>query len=87
MTPEEAFLQKDKERARNNKIKNRPILVMTYAMVAVFVCLIGYIIYFTSFRAEIVIANSRNLRQDSFADVVERGDIITSDGVVIARLR
>ena len=84
MTPEEAFLQKDKERARNNKIKNRPILVMTYAMVAVFVCLIGSIIYFTSFRAEIVIANSRNLRQDSFADVVERGDIITSDGVVIA---
>ena len=31
-----------------------------------------------------MIANSRNLRQDSFADVVERGDIITSDGVVIA---
>ena len=47
-------------------------------------CLIGYIIYFIQVRAESVIANSHNTRQDSFADVVERGDIITSDGVVIA---
>lgn len=84
LTAEEEFLKKDKERNKNNKIKNRPILVMTYTMIAIFVALVGYIIYFTSFRAEIVIANSRNLRQDSFADVVERGDIITSDGVVIA---
>lgn len=36
------------------------------------------------FRAEAVIANSRNVRQNSFADVVERGDIVTSDGVIIA---
>ena len=36
------------------------------------------------FKAETVIANSRNVRQDSFAKTVERGDIITSDGVVIA---
>lgn len=57
---------------------------MTYMMVAIFVGLIGYVIYFMQFRAELVIANSRNIRQDSFADVVERGDIITSDGVVIA---
>lgn len=53
-------------------------------MVAVFLGLIGYIIYFMQFKAEAIIANSRNIRQDSFADVVERGDIITSDGVVIA---
>ncbi|MDD6328617.1 MAG: penicillin-binding transpeptidase domain-containing protein [Lachnospiraceae bacterium] len=84
LTPEEEFLQKEKERSRNNRIKNRPILVMTYSIVTIFMCMIGYIIYFMSFRAEQVIANSRNLRQDSFADVVERGDIITSDGEVIA---
>ena len=53
-------------------------------MVAVFLCLFGYIIYFMQFKSETVIANSRNVRQDSFADTVERGDIITSDGVVIA---
>lgn len=57
---------------------------MTYMMVALFVGLVAYVIYFMQFKAELVIANSRNIRQDSFADVVERGDIITSDGVVIA---
>lgn len=53
-------------------------------MVVVFMCMIGYVIYFMQFQAEAVIANSRNIRQDSFADEVERGDIITSDGKVIA---
>ncbi|MGN0435600.1 MAG: peptidoglycan D,D-transpeptidase FtsI family protein [Wujia sp.] len=81
---DEEFLKKEKEKARNNKKKNIPILVTTYMMVFVFVGLIGYVIYFMQFKAETVIANSRNIRQDSFSDVVERGDIITSDGVVIA---
>ena len=53
-------------------------------MVAVFVSMIAYVIYFMQFKSETVIANSRNVRQDSFASTVERGDIITSDGVVIA---
>ncbi|MCM1398776.1 MAG: penicillin-binding protein 2 [Clostridium sp.] len=53
-------------------------------MVFVFMLLFGYIIYFMQFKSESIIANSRNIRQDSFADVVERGDIITSDGEVIA---
>ncbi len=53
-------------------------------LVTVFMCLIGYIIYFMQFKAEVTIANTRNIRQDSFSDVVERGDIITSDGVVVA---
>lgn len=84
MTPEQEFLNKEKERAKNNRIKNRPIIVITYMMVFVFLLLFGYIIYFMQFKAETIIANSRNIRQDSFAEVVERGDIITSDGVVIA---
>jgi len=53
-------------------------------MIFVFVAMIAYVIYFMEFKAETVIANSRNIRQDSFADDVEKGDIITSDGVVIA---
>ena len=77
-------MAKEKERARNNKIKNKPILVITYSMVIIFVAMIAYVIYFMEFKAETVIANSRNIRQDSFAEDVEKGDIITSDGVVIA---
>ena len=53
-------------------------------MVTLFVGMIAYVIYFMQFKSETVIANSRNVRQDSFASTVERGDIITSDGVVIA---
>lgn len=78
------YLAKEKEKIKKNKQKNKPITIITYIMVGVFVWLIGYIIYFMQFKAESTIANSRNIRQDDFADVVERGDIITSDGVVIA---
>lgn len=84
LTPEEKFLQKEKEKAKRNKIKNKPIIVITYLMVFAYMGLFGYIIYFMQFKAETTIANSRNIRQDSFAETVERGDIITSDGVVIA---
>lgn len=78
------YLAKEKAKIKKNKQKNKPIILITYIMVAVFIWLIGYIIYFMEFKAESIIANSRNIRQDNFADVVERGDIITSDGVVIA---
>ncbi len=84
LSPEEQLLAREIERDENNQRKNRPIIVITYSMVLVFMCMIVYLIYFMSFRAETVIANSRNVRQDSFADTVERGDIITSDGEVIA---
>lgn len=77
-------MAKEKERARNNKIKNQPILVVTYSMIFVFVAMIAYVIYFMEIEAETVIANSRNVRHDTFAHEVEKGDIITSDGVVIA---
>ncbi len=81
---QDEYLAKEKEKIKKNKQKNKPITIITYIMVGVFVWLIGYIIYFMQFKAETTIANSRNIRQDDFADVVERGDIITSDGVVIA---
>ena len=84
LTPEQELIAKEKQRIKNNRIKNRPIVVITYMMVAVFVSMIAYVIYFMQFKSETVIANSRNVRQDSFASTVERGDIITSDGVVIA---
>lgn len=81
---QDEYLAKEKAKIKKNRQKNKPIILITYIMVGIFVGLIGYIIYFMEFKAEITIANSRNIRQDNFADLVERGDIITSDGVVIA---
>lgn len=83
-SPEEKLLAREIEKEENNRLKNKPVIVITYFMMAVFMCLIGYIIYFMQFQAETTIANSRNVRQDSFADTVERGEIVTSDGEVIA---
>ena len=45
----------------------------------------GYIIYFLVADAERVVADSGNRRQDAMADLVRRGDIVTSDGEVVAR--
>ena len=81
---DEEFLEKERIKAENNRRKNKPILVITYFMITVFLGMMGYVVYFMQFRANSVIANSRNGRQNSFAETVERGDIITSDGVVIA---
>ena len=80
----EMFLDKEREKARRNRIKNRPIVLMTYVMVLTFLSMFGYIVYFVMTKADTVVANSANNRQDSFSKFVTRGDIITSDDVVIA---
>lgn len=80
----ELFYEKESQRAENNSIKNRPIIVFSYSILTVFILMFSYIIFFMFFQSEQVIANPRNIRQDLFADKVERGDIITSDGVVLA---
>lgn len=84
MLEENEFFRKEREKEEKNRIKNKPIVFVTYIMVALYLCLFGYIVYFTAVDADSVIANSRNKRQDSFADVVIRGDIVTSDGEVVA---
>ena len=85
MLPEmQELIEREKEKARRNKIKNRPIVFSTYLMVLVFLCMFGYIVYYMSNKAERTVANASNQRQDSFADFVKRGDIITSDGTVVA---
>ena len=61
LTPEQELIAKEKQRIKNNRIKNRPIVVITYMMVAVFVSMIAYVIYFMQFKSETVIANSRNV--------------------------
>ncbi len=79
-----AFLEREKDRAKKNRIKNRPIVFMTYVMVLTFMALFGYLIYFTAHDSDKVVANAANKRQDSFADFITRGKIVSGDGVVLA---
>ena len=81
---EEEFLRREEEKDANNQRKNRPVIVITYVMVAVFMCLVVYVIYFMQMKAETTIANTRNVRQDTFSDRVIRGNVVTSDGEIIA---
>lgn len=79
-----AFIERERDKAKKNRIKNRPIVFMSYVMVLVFLGMFSYIIYFMLTQSELVVANSSNKRQDSFAKFVTRGDIVTNDGVVLA---
>lgn len=57
---------------------------MAYIFLGIFICLIGHFVYFQAVTSSDVITSPYNKRQDTFADRVIRGDILTSDGVVIA---
>ena len=52
------FLDREEERDKNNKLKNKPIVVVTYMMLLVFIGMFGYIIYFVAHDAEKVVANT-----------------------------
>lgn len=76
---------KEKKLKKNNKNKkNHEMLSVLYVFLGIFVCMIGYFLYFQIFVSSNVITSPYNKRQDTFADRVIRGDILTSDGEVIA---
>lgn len=72
------------KKTKPNPKANRSILHLTYAMVALFLCMIGYFGYFLQVKSEDVINNSYNSRLDRFADRIVRGDILGNDGRVLA---
>lgn len=70
---------------KNKKPKNQEMLYVAYVFVGIFVCMIGYFVYFQTAVSSDVITSPYNKRQDTFADRVVRGAIETSDEVVIAK--
>jgi len=75
--------QNPKNRKKHNPA-NTGILVSTYIFLAVFLGLIGYMIYFQVVKADDVINSSYNKRQSILAEKIERGSIISADGNIIA---
>lgn len=76
--------KKEKKKNRNKKPKNQEMLYVTYVFLGIFVCMIGYFVYFQTIVSSNVITSPYNKRQDTFADRVVRGDIVTSDGMTVA---
>ncbi|MGN0437958.1 MAG: penicillin-binding transpeptidase domain-containing protein [Lachnospiraceae bacterium] len=85
LTPEQiAFLEREEKIDKINKKLNIPIIGMAYIFAFLFIAMIGYIINFMVNEKDQVIANAANPRLDSYAENVIRGDILSSDGKVIA---
>lgn len=51
----------------------------------IFIMMMGYFVYFMIVRSEDVISSPYNKRQDSFAEHVVRGEILSADGVTLAQ--
>ena len=69
---------------KRRRSQNREILAVTYVFAGLFVLIIGYFVYFNGFVAQDVISSPYNVRVNSFADTIVRGDIISSDGITLA---
>ncbi len=59
-------------------------MIIFYVFLAMFCVMIGYLVWFQVFRSDSVISSPYNARQDLYAEHVIRGDIVSSDGVVLA---
>ena len=62
--------KKDKRRAKQKKEVNKEFARVTYIFVALFLVLMGYIIYFNLEKSQDIINSSYNPRLDSMADRV-----------------
>lgn len=64
---------------------NAQIIIVTYAVVIVFMCMAGYIVYFMVNDSSEVINNPYNKRRNILAERIVRGSIYSSDGKVLAK--
>lgn len=77
--------RQEKQEQRRKKVTNKEFARVTYLFVGLFLCLMGYIVYFNVVKSKDVINNPYNQRQDLFADRVIRGSILDSEGHVLAK--
>ena len=75
--------QKSRTSAKNRK--NREFAIITYSFVSIFMMMMGYFAYFQIFRSEDFINSPYNTRQNTFAEHVIRGEILSSDGKTLAQ--
>lgn len=71
-------------KAKRGRNLNKEFAIITYSFLILFICLTGYLIYFVQFESEDFINNSYNPRIAHLAETTIRGDIISSDGEVLA---
>jgi len=73
-----------KETAEEVRQNSREFHVVSYIFIGIFLAMIAYFVYFLAYKSEDFINNEYNGLQTLFEEDVIRGDILTSDGYVIA---
>lgn len=76
--------QESPSSTKRKKGGNKEYVIVSYLFVAIFLSLIGYMVYFNVVKREDVINSPYNKRQNQAAEYVVRGDIRSSDGDVLA---
>lgn len=76
---------KKKQEKKWKKHKKRKFFTVIYGFCGLFFCMLLYFAYFQWIESPQVITSSYNKRQDTFSDRVIRGEILTSDGIVLAK--
>jgi peptidoglycan glycosyltransferase len=74
----------DKVKKKKRRAINREFAIVTYCFVALFMCLMGYVVYFNVVRAGDLIKSPYNERLDTLAKRVTRGSILDKNGNVLA---
>lgn len=82
---QQAFIEKEEKIDKMNEWMNKPIIGATYICAFIMILLIAYLMRFMIVEKDEVIANSANPRLNSYAENVNRGEIKTSDGIVVAK--
>ncbi|MDD3339981.1 MAG: penicillin-binding transpeptidase domain-containing protein [Lachnospiraceae bacterium] len=74
----------EKRLAKERRAKGKEYVIVSYLFVAIFLSLIGYLVYFNVVLKDDILASPYNKRQDSASERVVRGDIKSLDGETLA---
>lgn len=69
---------------QERKKRNRELVRVSYLIVAMFLSLAVYLVYFNVYRIDEINSNSYNTKQDSKQEMIIRGSILSADGEILA---
>ena len=76
--------REEKRRTKKKKSTNKEFARVTYFFVALFLVMMGYLVYFNVVRSKEIINSPYNVRMDSLSERVVRGKILDRNGEVLA---
>lgn len=85
-TPEEraARIAYEKDLKARRRRLSRPYQIISWAFIAIFILLMGNLVYFNVYEKDSILSSPYNKRQDALAKFVLRGPIKSSDGQTLA---